>query len=71
MKTYEMVEAEIHALPTLALYRGKCPAFCPGTLQPLPITQQAGAIDYLDVVKIKKKSFGWSLKRPLFPCSRP
>jgi hypothetical protein len=53
MKTYDMVEAENHALPTLALYRGKWPAFCPGTLQPLPITQQAGATDYSDVVKKK------------------
>jgi len=62
MKTYGMVKAEIHALSTLALYRGKWPAFCPGTLQPLPITQQAGATDYLDIVKIKKISFGSSLK---------
>lgn len=54
MTTYGMAETEIHALPTLALYRGKWPAFCLGTLQPLPITQQAGATDYLDIVGKKK-----------------
>ena len=62
-----MAEAEIHALPTLVLYRGKWPNFCPGTLQPLPVTQQTGATDYLDVVKMGgMKSFGSSLKRPCF-----
>jgi hypothetical protein len=46
-----MVEAEIHALSSLALYRVKWPTFCPGTLQPFPITQKAGATGYIKMWK--------------------
>jgi len=33
--------------------------FCLGTLQPLPITQQVGATDYLDLVKMEEKKIIW------------